>query len=207
MCGKLRLMPFRESFAPKRFWLRHLHHKRVEAELRPASFADAATWARDWQPVLRRYARPDADWPWRAHITRAASHEGYLSLAVARDGALDALMSLTEKQEKSRLDPEHTVVYVEFVGIAPQHQAPPVGERVITGLGRVMLEAAAEIATKIGHNGRIGLHAKPDVEDFYRSLRLHECAEEECSDGTWRYFETCASWLRGERLRKGVLAT
>jgi hypothetical protein len=116
-------------------------------------------------------------------------------------------MSLTEKQERSRLDPSRTVVYVEFVGVAPEHQPPPVGQRMIKGLGGLMLKVAAEIATAIGVDGLIGLHAKPDVEDFYRSLRLHECAAEDCEDGRWRYFEACAFWLRGERLRKGEAAT
>lgn len=124
-----------------------------------------------------------------------------------RDGVLDALMSLSETQETSRLDPGCTMVYVDFVGISPKHQAPPVGERTIKGLGRLMLEIAAQISTAIGSNGRIGLHAKRDVEDFYRSLRLHECANEPCEDGTWRYFETCAFWLRGENLRQGRVAT
>ena len=176
-------------------------------DLRPACAADAVTWAQDWQPVLRRHARPDGEWPWEKHIARAESDEGYLCLAVVRDGALDALMSLTERLEKSRLDPDRTVMYVEFVGVAPEHQPQPVGERTIKGLGGLMLKIAGETAAAAGGNGLIGLHAKPDVEDFYRTHRLHECAKEVCEDGTWRYFETCAFWLRGERLRKGEVAT
>lgn len=199
-------MPFRESFKPKPFRLLHSHRGEVEAVLRPARVADVETWAREWQPVLRRHDRPDGDWPWDVHVARAEATDGYLCLAVARDGALDALMSLTEKQERSRLDPRRTVVYIEFVGVAPEHQQPPTGERRIKGLGRLMLEIAAGIATEIGANGLIGLHAKPDVEDFYRGLRLHECAAEECEDGTWRYFEACTFWLPGERLRKGEVA-
>jgi hypothetical protein len=116
-------------------------------------------------------------------------------------------MSLTERLEKSRLDPDRTVVYVEFVGVAPENQVPPVGARMIKGLGGLMLKVAAETAATAGGSGLIGLHAKPDVEDVYRSLRLHECAKEHCEDGLWRYFETCAFWLRGERLRKGEAAT
>ena len=81
------------------------------------------------------------------------------------------------------------VTYVEFVGIAPQHQRPPVGEQAIKGLGGLMLKIAAEIAGAVGNSGRIGLHAKPDVEDFYRNIRLHECGHEQCEDGAWRYFE------------------
>jgi hypothetical protein len=69
-----------------------------------------------------------------------------------------------------------------------------------------MLEIAAKIAAAPGGSGLVGLHAKPDVEDFYRHLRLHECAKEECEDGSWRYFETCAFWLRGEHLRQGKAA-
>ena len=78
---------------------------------------------------------------------------------------------------------------------------------MIKGLGGLMLKIAAETSTAAGGNGLIGLHANPDVEEFYRSLRLHECAKEECEDGTWRYFETCAFWLRAENLRQGKVAT
>lgn len=200
-------MPFREPFKPAHLPLRHLDRGVVQAELRPACPADVATWARDWQPMLRHHGRPDGEWPWEAHIARAASDPGYLCLAVARDGALDALLSLTAEREKSRLDPARTVTYVEYVGIAPEHQKEPVGRRVIKGLGQLMVEVAAKIATAEGGNGLVGLHAKPDVEDFYRHIRLHECANEMCEDGTWRYFETCAFWLRGEQLRRGELAT
>jgi len=151
-------------------------------------------------------SRPDGEWPWEAHITRAEINDGYLTLALVHDGALDALMSLTEQREKSRLVPDRTVTYIEFIGVAPQHQEPPIGERAIKGLGRTMFEIAAQIATAVGGHGLVGLHAKPDVENFYRKLRLHECAQEECEDGTWRYFEACAFWLRGERLRLGKAA-
>ena len=164
-------------------------------------------WAQTWQPTLRRHDRPDGEWPWAAHIARAESDDGYLCLAIAREGVLHALMSLTEELEKSRLDPDRTVVYVEFVGVAPENQVPPVGERAIKGLGGLMLKVAAETAAAAGGSGLIGLHAKPDVEDVYRNLRLHECSQEECEDGSWRYFETCAFWLRSERLRKGEVAT
>lgn len=200
-------MPFREPFEPEHFRLRHLHRGEVDAELRPARAADAITWARDWQPVLLRHGRPDGEWPWPEHIARAQTEEGYLTLAVARHGSVDALMSLTEQREKSRLAPDRTVTYIEYIGIAPEHQEPPIGERLITGLGRAMFEIAAEIATASGGHGLVGLHAKPDVENFYRKLRLHECAAEKCEDGTWRYFEACTFWLRGERLRLGKAAT
>ena len=195
-------MPFQETFEPKRFSLRHRRLEQVEAELRPARAADALTWEKAWRPALLKHLRPDAEWPWAEHITRAESKPGYLSLAVARDGALDALMSLTEKQERSRLDPSRNIVYIEYLGVAPEHQPPPVGDRTIAGLGRLMLEIAAQIAVAKGDNGLVGLHAKPDVEDFYRALRLHECSAEVCQDGTWRYFEACPFWLRGEHLRR-----
>lgn len=68
-----------------------------------------------------------------------------------------------------------------------------------------MVEVAVRIGILTGGNGVIGLHAKPDVEDFYRHLRLHECGREQCEDGTWRYFETCSFWLRGENLRQGKI--
>jgi len=98
-------------------------------------------------------------------------------------------------------------MYIEFVGVAPAHQRPPIGEQAIKGLGRTMLEVASQIGILTGGNGLIGLHSKPDVEDFYRNLRLHECAKEQCEDGAWRYFEMCAFWLRGENLRQGKVMT
>ena len=107
--------------------LQHSRQGDVQAELRPTRADDATIWAQSWQPTLRRHGRPDGEWPWAAHIARAESDDGYLCLAIARDGALDALMSLTEKLVKSRLDPDRTVVYIEYVGVAPENQSSPIG--------------------------------------------------------------------------------
>ena len=38
--------------------------------------------------------------------------------------------------------------------------------------------------------GRIGLHSKPDAENFYRNtLKLREFTREVTEDGEWVYFE------------------
>ena len=151
---------------------------------------DAELWARDWQPVLTDADRPDGQWPWKEHISRARSDAGWLALTLGRGSTLDGLLSLRLAPGGSRLSLGADIVYVEYIGIAPSHQWPPLGQRLIRGIGKTLMLATMRTSQKIGCRGRVGLHSKPDAVPFYRSLRMTEVEYEQTDDGRWLYFET-----------------
>lgn len=52
-----------------------------------------------------------------------------------------------------------------------------------------MVLVALELACSCGALGRVGLHSKPEVEEFYRRLGFEELGRDVTDDGTWLYFE------------------
>jgi hypothetical protein len=98
-------------------------------------------------------------------------------------------MSVRMGRGESQVTPGADVVYIEYVGVAPVHQAPPLGRRLIAGLGTTLVVVAIGLARACGAEGRVGLHSKPEVEDFYRRLGFDELGPDVTEDGTWLYFE------------------
>ena len=182
-------VPFDAPFAPAAFQVEHAEDGTVDVQLVEATPADAAVWAETWQPSLAAHGRPSATWPWAEHIARAVTTPGWLCLAIRRGNNLDALMSLRLGRHESQLAPGADFVYIEYVGVAPIHQAPPLGRRLICGLGRTLVIVALAVSRTCGADGRVGLHSKPEVEAFYRRLGFEELGLDVTEDGTWRYFE------------------
>ena len=90
--------------------------------------------------------------------------------------------------EGSRLSPGNRVLYIEYLGIAPANLRPPWGTQVLKGLGMFLVQRAAEMALE--HlEGRVGLHALPNVEAYYPKLRFTAVGREETDDGKLLYFE------------------
>jgi len=166
-------------------------------ELRDARVADLACWERDWKPRLLTAGHAGAGWPWQEHIERASTDAGRLCLAMARGDRVEALASLVFQPAESRLEPGAPIVYVEYVGTAPENQAPPIGSRAFRGLGGVLVREAVRLASQMGIDGRVGLHSKQEVEGFYEALGFTAVEREVTPDGKWLYFETDPQAARG----------
>jgi len=168
----------------------HAFDGKVSVELRTATPSDTLAWERDWKPPLTQAGHPAALWPWADHIERAEREEGRLCIALARGARLEALASLVIEEANSRLEEGATIIYVEYVGVAPDHLPPPLGRRAVKGLGGILVAQAVRLSKEIGFQGRVGLHSKPEVEGFYSRLGFTSVALEKTPDGKWLYFET-----------------
>jgi hypothetical protein len=189
-------MPLPTSF-PKPFpvpiRIKHASFGFVAAEVATARSEDFTTWQRTWQPRLGD--RYDGRWGWAAEIAASENQEGRLCLAVRRGENLDALLSLSLDPLGSRLAARQSLLYIEYLAVAPDHQQPPIGRRLVRGLGRVLLATTVGLSVDGGIRGRVGLHSKlePDTLAFYRGLTgLTELPEEDTEDGRWPYFEFSA---------------
>jgi Acetyltransferase (GNAT) domain len=158
--------------------------------IRVANPSDAATWATTWQDQLRTNHRDDGEWHWQEHIERAETEPDALCLCVDGPNGIEALLSLRLFPNSSRLQAGCDTVYIEYVGVAPWNQAPPIGETRVKGLGRALIRIALALSMELGKEGRVGLHAKPDVEGFYQRLGFSEVGYEDEEDGKWLYFES-----------------
>lgn len=168
----------------------------VEVTLRTSGPSDVEFWEREWRPRLAAAMRPDAEWSWRDHVERAEREAGYLCLTLARSEAPDAMTSLSLAESRLTGDP---LIYVEYLGVAPQHQSV-LGMPEIRGFGTLLARVAMTLSHALGFHGRIGLHSKPEADGFYRTkLNLIPLGPDLCEDGVWEYFEATADvadrWL------------
>lgn len=87
------------------------------------------------------------------------------------------------------MEPGEDIVYIEYLGVAPEHQNPPVGTKNVQGIGTLMLARASQHSDAQGLAGRIGLHSKKDSEGFYKKRRMEPFSYDATEDGIWLYFE------------------
>ena len=159
-------------------------------------------WHNAWQPALGavkatllREGVPREEWPQSAHwnwphkIEEVANLLGFHSFCVTSDGLTQGMMRVDLNQE-ARLESQRgkPLVYVDYLEVAPWNQ--PFGGMPIRlkGVGKVLTASAVTLSIEEGFKGRIGLHALPQSEGFYRRLNMTDLGpDERCKN--LRYFE------------------
>jgi hypothetical protein len=155
-------------------------------ELGLESLFDAeAHWAparvRLVQKYLERGIRRQ-DWPQSLHwnwASKAIGLHGILGsvlsaerlMGIECDGKWQGLLLGECTRHRSRISsPPKELVYVDFVESAPWNwKLEPVGqEPLYRGVGPQLLEMATRWSAQLGFKGRLGLHALPQAEGFYR---------------------------------------
>jgi hypothetical protein len=182
-------VPFSSTVEPAPVALVHADLGTVNATLREARLEDVQVWERDWRDPLVEKARPDGAWPWNGHVRRSLSEQDSLVLVLEREHQLEGMISMRIARAESKLAPGADLLYVEYVGVAPINQSDPVGTRRIAGIGTFLVLTSLQLAMDVGCDGRVGLHSKPDVEDFYRKRGFEDLGHDETDDGLWLYFE------------------
>lgn len=102
------------------------------------------------------------------------------------------MISMVVEGAGSKLNQDQPLVYVEYVGVAPENLHPPVGNRELAGLGTLLIHEAVMLAQQLGFAGRVGLHSKEYSEALYRRLHFTALQRESTEDGRWLYFELAA---------------
>jgi hypothetical protein len=129
-------------------------------------------------------------WNWR----RIADPRNYRwpirCFSIMCRGVTQGLMSL-EIGTRSRITPKSRspLVYIAYVETAPWNIANLAGEARYAGVGRALIRAAVEASLAAGFEGRVGLHALPGAERFYRlGCRMADHGRQREMEGL-RYFE------------------
>jgi hypothetical protein len=170
--------------------LQHAKRGELIATFREATEADVDLWEKTWQPQLRTHQRADGEWHWREHVAHASLSEEAYCFVLSGENELFGFVYLTREKNGSRAEASKDTVYVEYVGVAPEHQLPPVGQKNVAGIGRLLMLQTVRISMELGLEGRVGLHSKQEVEGFYKRLGMVPYTYEDTGDGKWLYFET-----------------
>ncbi len=182
----------------------------VEAALHDAiEDAQLIDWQTIWQPALietlRELARrgvPMADWPqswhwdWRQKVAGVSGLLGYPGFSVIANGVTQGLAQVD--LTKSGRAPEHKgkpLAYIDYLEVAPWNR-PDLGQAPrLKGVGTALLSAVVALSDAEDFKGRIGLHALPQSEDFYRRSGFADLGPDAAYKGL-RYFEMTAERAR-----------
>ena len=143
----------------------------VNADLLPISDKHLADFETYWRPRLQASNEQDRHWEWKkkASVLRAPNYELY---ALECDSITQGLMILEIDCHRSRLKEGKSLVYLDFLAVAPWNrpllQQPPMYKAV----GSALLTFAIGRSIDLEYKGRLGLHSLPKATGFYEKLKM-----------------------------------
>lgn len=146
---------------------------------------------REWGPFRRNAARSlyragrlqeipgHWDWDWAAK-SRNLQLLAYRCFGIECDDKMQGLLMALVAGKQARLAPDagKPLVYVDYIESAPWNVIPLVDAPLYSGIGSVMMRAAVQLSYDEGFHGRLGLHALPQSEEFYRD----KCGMQGCGN-------------------------
>lgn len=125
----------------------------------------------DLQAVLGDNEIQDAHWKWTEKVKERASALEWRSFAVEAGGITQALMFV--RLSGFALEPTQRnlpLVDIDLLATAPWNRRRLAETPKYKGLGRLLMTAAISLSVDEEFKGRIGLHALPQAETFYRDV-------------------------------------
>ena len=135
---------------------------------------------------------PDWNWDWVVESYRAERTMGYDMFAVECNGRTQGLMLVDSNQ--FALHPSQRgkeLVHIARLATAPWNRAKTVDYPKYKGTGRVLVATAISLSIELEFAGRVGLHALPQSEGWYRHCGFLEVPNAN-TNGTLKYFEMTA---------------
>lgn len=169
-----------------------------------------------WSPYLKDkiesgVARPQhAHWAWEKKARKFEGLPYYVFCGISVEEELQALMLRedTFARAKHPDQKDTSIVYVEFLSTAPWNDRDIVPTPAYTGCGTILVQEAIVHSLSRGYRGRVGLHALPQAEEFYRNrCEMIDLGPDPSSDHFGlRYFEhtkeTGQAFLQKTKRRK-----
>jgi hypothetical protein len=115
------------------------------------------------------------DWGAKSHKLQFLA---YRCLGIECAGNWQGLLMVKLTGQVARLDPDKgkDLVYIDYLESAPWNLHTMVDRPLYGGLGSLLMRTAVQLSYNEGFQGRIGLHALPQAEDFYRDdCGMHGC--------------------------------
>jgi len=142
----------------------------VPAEvIRNFPIADLEGVERVWGPVRAIAAASGEHSHWNWVAKSQGNRAGYHTfVAVECDNAIQGLMAVCNELRPARLEPAgRSILYVDFVEIAPWNLKGRASNPRFVGIGTVLVAEAIRMSRAKGANGCLGLHSLEQAEGFY----------------------------------------
>lgn len=190
---------------PAHIWLRDRRTGNAVAALIDALDAvEVQNAVATWKPVIEERIQqwiaagvPRSQWPEHHHWNwerKFAHYHGLLAyqfLGIECEGEVQGLMLVATEGHACRLPEQfgRPLVYVNYLSTAPWND-PSYSDAPRFGLvGSVLIAAAVQVSLESGFRGRLGLHALPQAEVFYREYCGMTDLGADASDYDLHYFE------------------
>lgn len=127
-----------------------------------------------WKGILRETDQPDGYWSWSYKLRQSNQEARYESYAIEVGNLTQGLMFLETQWHRSQLAQRFPLVYIEALAAAPWNRRRLEEPPYLRGVGRTLLLFARQCSLELGYGGRVGLHALPESEEFYRRNQMPE---------------------------------
>lgn len=129
-------------------------------------------------------------WDWGAK-SQKLQFLAYRCLGIEYAGKWQGLLMVKLTGQVARLDPDRgkDLVYIDYLESAPWNLAVMVDTPLYGGIGPVLMRTAMQLSYDEGFHGRIGLHALPQAEDFYRDDFEMQCCGADPAYENLPYYE------------------
>jgi hypothetical protein len=151
---------------------------------------------KEWGPIRREAARKlqsegrfkevpqHFHWDWERK-SQKLQLLAYRCCGIECAGKFQGLLMVVLAGKQARLDPDagKPLVYIDYLESAPWNLAMMVDTPRYGGIGPVLMRTAVQLSYEEGFHGRIGLHALPQSEEFYRDdCEMHGCGPDASYD-------------------------
>lgn len=157
-----------------------------------------------WRPYIENKEKqlaqdrvPHENWPqhlhwdWTRKYKKTRKLLAYRWLGIECAEEMQGLMLLDTATVTGRLPDQQgrPLVYVHYVATAPWNSPEVTHSPKYGWIGRVFIAAAIQISRAEGYKGRLGLHALPQSETYYREICGMTDWGKDPSKENLRYFE------------------
>lgn len=158
---------------------RALTNALLETDLSPQVLVEVE---QEWGPFRRNAARrllqsgtPPQQVPSHWHWDWGTKSQNlqllaYRCFGIECDRKMQGMMMVLTAGKQARLGPDvgKPLVYIDYLESAPWNVIPLVDVPIYSGIGMVLMRTAIQLSLDEGFHGRVGLHALPQAEEFYR---------------------------------------
>lgn len=121
-----------------------------------------------WKSRLQASDEEDGHWNWVKKKQFTLLSLDYEKYAIECEQITQGLMMLEVSNYYSRDNPQQKIIYVDFLSTAPWNRPSLKDPPDYKGVGSVLLEFSRERSFQLGYEGRVGLHALSQAENFYK---------------------------------------
>lgn len=120
-----------------------------------------------WKSRLQNSDEEDGHWDWVQKNQYTLFASDYEKYAIECEQITQGLMMLEVSNHFSRNN-SAPIVYVDFIATAPWNRYSLKNPPDYKGVGSTLLEFSRQRSVELGYEGRVGLHALPQAENFYK---------------------------------------